>query len=39
VASGTSCQEQLQAGLGRPVLHPLELLGETLRQEVVASVP
>ena len=39
VASGTSCQEQLQAGLGRPVLHPLELLGETLRQAVVASVP
>jgi iron-sulfur cluster protein len=26
IASGTSCQEQLQAGLGRPVLHPMELL-------------
>jgi Fe-S oxidoreductase len=31
VASGTSCTEQLQAGLGRPVLHPIELLAQILR--------
>jgi Fe-S oxidoreductase len=30
VASGTSCQEQLQAGMKRAVLHPAELLVETL---------
>jgi len=30
VASGTSCCEQLQAGLHRPVLHPLELLVELI---------
>ncbi len=30
VASGTSCQEQLQAGMKRAVAHPLELLAETL---------
>src|SRR5208283_3449347 len=30
VASGTSCTEQLQAGLGRPVLHPIELLAAIL---------
>jgi len=28
VASGTSCQEQLRAGLRRPVFHPMELLAE-----------
>ena len=31
VASGTSCTEQLHSGLGRPVLHPLELLAGSLR--------
>lgn len=31
VASGTSCVEQLHAGLGRPALHPIELLAATLR--------
>jgi iron-sulfur cluster protein len=30
VATGTSCQEQLQAGFGREVLHPMELLAQTL---------
>jgi iron-sulfur cluster protein len=30
VASGTSCHEQLWAGLGREVLHPAELLVSTL---------
>jgi iron-sulfur cluster protein len=31
VASGTSCSEQLQAGLKRPVLHPVELLAKILK--------
>ncbi len=31
VATGISCQEQLHAGLQREVLHPMELLAETLR--------
>ena len=31
VASGTSCTEQLQAGLNREVLHPIELLEALLR--------
>ena len=31
VASGTSCTEQLHAGLGRPVLHPIELLAAMLK--------
>ena len=30
VASGISCHEQLFAGLGREVLHPVELLAKTL---------
>jgi Fe-S oxidoreductase len=30
VASGISCTEQLQAGLGRPVLHPIEILAAIL---------
>lgn len=30
VASGTSCHEQLWAGMGLPVLHPAELLVSTL---------
>ncbi len=30
VASGTSCHEQLSAGLGREVFHPAELLASTL---------
>jgi iron-sulfur cluster protein len=30
VASGISCTEQLQAGFGRPVLHPIELLAAIL---------
>ncbi len=30
LASGTSCQEQLQGMLGRPVLHPLLLLLQTV---------
>ncbi len=30
VASGTSCQEQLWAGMGRQVMHPVELLASTL---------
>src|SRR5215813_5814040 len=29
VATGTSCQEQLHAGLQRKVFHPMELLSET----------
>ena len=32
VASGTSCHEQLWAGLGREVLHPAELLMSTMVQ-------
>jgi iron-sulfur cluster protein len=28
VTTGISCQEQLQAGFSRPVLHPMELLAE-----------
>ena len=32
VASGTSCQEQLNAGLERKVLHPMELLAETIEE-------
>jgi len=31
VASGTSCTEQLHSGLGRPVLHPIELLAAILK--------
>jgi len=31
VASGTSCTEQLHAGLNREVLHPIELLAAILR--------
>lgn len=31
IASGTSCREQLQSGLGREVLHPMELLAEIAR--------
>jgi Fe-S oxidoreductase len=31
VASGTSCTEQLHAGLGRSVLHPIELLAAILK--------
>jgi hypothetical protein len=31
IASGTSCTEQLQAGLKRPVLHPMELLAAVLK--------
>lgn len=31
VASGTSCQEQLQAGMQREVVHPMELLAELIR--------
>lgn len=30
VASGTSCHEQLWAGMGRAVLHPAELLVSAL---------
>jgi iron-sulfur cluster protein len=30
VAAGTSCQEQLQAGLGRRVFHPMEVLAEVV---------
>jgi Fe-S oxidoreductase len=30
VASGTSCHEQLWAGMGREVMHPVELLVSTL---------
>lgn len=30
VATGTSCQEQLHAGLQRKVFHPMELLAETI---------
>jgi Fe-S oxidoreductase len=32
VASGTSCHEQLLAGLGRTVLHPAEVLDSTLER-------
>jgi len=31
VASGTSCTEQIHTGLGRPVLHPIELLAAILK--------
>ncbi len=31
VASGMSCTEQLHGGLGRPVLHPIELLAAIMR--------
>ena len=31
VATGTSCQEQLQAGLGRRVFHPMEVLAEIVQ--------
>ena len=31
IASGISCTEQLQAGLRRPVLHPVELLAAILK--------
>jgi len=31
VASGTSCTEQLHGGLGRPVLHPIEVLAAILK--------
>ncbi|HXX99848.1 MAG TPA: LUD domain-containing protein [Candidatus Limnocylindrales bacterium] len=33
LASGTSCTEQLRAGLNREVLHPIELLATILRAE------
>ena len=33
VATGTSCHEQLQAGLKRPVLYPTEVLAEILTPE------
>jgi Fe-S oxidoreductase len=33
VASGTSCQEQLRAGLDREVFHPMEILAETLAEQ------
>jgi Fe-S oxidoreductase len=29
VATGTSCQEQLHAGLQKPVFHPMEVLAES----------
>jgi iron-sulfur cluster protein len=35
VASGTSCTEQLHAGLGRAVLHPIELLAAILVPKTV----
>jgi iron-sulfur cluster protein len=31
IASGTSCTEQLQAGMKRPVMHPVELLAAILK--------
>jgi iron-sulfur cluster protein len=31
IASGTSCTEQLQAGLKKPVMHPVELLAAILK--------
>jgi iron-sulfur cluster protein len=31
IAAGTSCTEQLQAGMGRQALHPIELLGMILK--------
>jgi iron-sulfur cluster protein len=34
IASGTSCTEQLHAGLHRAVLHPIELLAAILREQV-----
>jgi iron-sulfur cluster protein len=33
IASGTSCTEQLHAGLNRDVLHPIELLAMILREQ------
>jgi len=33
IASGTSCAEQLRAGLGRDAIHPIELLAAILRQD------
>jgi iron-sulfur cluster protein len=33
VASGTSCIEQLHAGLARPVFHPMELLAEIVQKK------
>ena len=32
IASGTSCTEQLQAGLHRKVMHPIELLAAMIRK-------
>jgi Fe-S oxidoreductase len=32
IASGTSCREQLRAGMRRPVMHPILLLAVLLRQ-------
>lgn len=37
VASGTSCLEQLQAGMGRPAVHVMELLAGTLGQSAPRS--
>lgn len=37
VASGTSCTEQLQAGLHRKVIHPIELLAAILRESAPTS--
>ncbi len=31
VATGTSCQEQLQAGMQREIVHPMELLFEVVQ--------
>jgi Fe-S oxidoreductase len=31
IASGTSCTEQLHAGLHRTVMHPIELLAAIMR--------
>jgi iron-sulfur cluster protein len=33
IASGTSCTEQLHAGLGREVLHPVELLAAIMERQ------
>ena len=33
VATGISCQEQLHAGLGRRVFHPMEVLAEIVKSE------
>jgi len=35
VATGISCQEQLHGGMGREVLHPMELLAEILEARAV----